>query len=103
MPPHCPERAALNCGPDGSNHRMATGIPAQATELACLPRPARVRARYEPRWRANGLARPPRSADWKVEVWWIYVVVALLLAFGIYAFMELAGFRTRQLTRRSAR
>jgi hypothetical protein len=36
-------------------------------------------------------------------MWWIYVVIVLLFAFGIYAFIEIAGFRTRLLTRRTTR
>jgi len=34
---------------------------------------------------------------------WIDVVAAVVLLFGIYAFIELAGFRTRWITRRSER
>ena len=30
-----------------------------------------------------------------IEVWWIYVVVVIVLAAGIYAFIELTGARTR--------
>ena len=40
---------------------------------------------------------------WVVKVWWIYVVVVLLLVAGIYAFLQLVGFRTQMLTRRSTR
>ena len=36
-------------------------------------------------------------------MWWIYVVVVLLLVAGIYAFLQLIGFRTQMLTRRSTR
>jgi hypothetical protein len=36
-------------------------------------------------------------------VWWIYVVIVLLFALGIYAFISIVGFRTRQLTRRTTR
>ncbi|HEY7050314.1 MAG TPA: hypothetical protein VH373_24075 [Jatrophihabitantaceae bacterium] len=35
--------------------------------------------------------------------WWMYVVVLAILAFGIYAFLELVGARTRWMTRRSER
>jgi hypothetical protein len=35
--------------------------------------------------------------------WWMYVVVLALLVFGIYAFLEVAGARTRWMTRRSER
>jgi hypothetical protein len=35
------------------------------------------------------------------QVWWIYIVVVVLLAAGIYAFVEVAGFRIRLLTRQS--
>jgi hypothetical protein len=38
-----------------------------------------------------------------IKVWWIYVVVVLLLAAGIYAFLEVVGFRTRLLTGKSTR
>ena len=40
---------------------------------------------------------------WVIKVWWIYVVVVLLLVAGIYAFLQLVGFRTQMLTRRSTR
>ena len=38
-----------------------------------------------------------------IKVWWIYVVVVLLLAAGIYAFLEVVGFRTRLLTGKSTK
>jgi hypothetical protein len=38
-----------------------------------------------------------------IEVWWIYVVVVLVLAAGIYAFIELTGARTRLMNKRSTR
>lgn len=38
-----------------------------------------------------------------IKVWWIYIVVVVLLATGIYAFVEAVGFRTRLLTRKSTR
>jgi hypothetical protein len=34
---------------------------------------------------------------------WIDIVVVLVMGFGIYAFIELTGFRTRWLTRKSTR
>ena len=34
---------------------------------------------------------------------WIDVVAAVVLLFGIYAFIELSGFRTRWMTRRTER
>ena len=49
--------------------------------------------------------RGPHTTEvkWVVKVWWIYVVVVLLLVAGIYAFLQLVGFRTQMLTRRSTR
>jgi hypothetical protein len=38
-----------------------------------------------------------------VVVVWLDLAVVVLLAAGIYAFIELAGFRTRMLTRRTTR
>lgn len=35
--------------------------------------------------------------------WWMYIVVLAILLFGIYAFIELTGARTRWMTRRSER
>ena len=35
--------------------------------------------------------------------WWMYIVVLAILLFGIYAFLELVGVRTRWMTRRSER
>jgi len=36
-------------------------------------------------------------------VWWLYVIVAAVLLFGIYAFLTFAGFETRILSRRTSR
>jgi hypothetical protein len=36
-------------------------------------------------------------------VWWLYLIVAAVLLFGIYAFLVLAGFETRILSRRTNR
>jgi hypothetical protein len=36
-------------------------------------------------------------------VWWEYVIVAVILLFGIYAFLVLTGFETRTLSRRTTR
>jgi len=36
-------------------------------------------------------------------VWWLYVIVVAVLLFGIYAFLTLAGFETRVLSRRTSR
>jgi len=36
-------------------------------------------------------------------VWWLYVIVAAVLLFGVYAFLTLAGFETRVLSRRTTR
>jgi hypothetical protein len=36
-------------------------------------------------------------------VWWLYVIVAAVLLFGIYAFLTLTGFETRVLSRRTTR
>lgn len=38
-----------------------------------------------------------------ITVWWIYVVVVVLLAAGIYAFLQVVGVRTRLLTRKSTK
>ena len=35
--------------------------------------------------------------------WWMYIVVSGILLFGIYAFVELIGVRTRWITRRTDR
>jgi hypothetical protein len=43
------------------------------------------------------------EVEWVIKVWWIYVVVVLLLVAGIYAFLQLVGFRTQMMTRRSTR
>jgi hypothetical protein len=50
-----------------------------------------------------GVARTPLKVEWVIKVWWIYVVVVLLLVAGIYAFLQVVGFRTQMLTRRSTR
>ena len=49
------------------------------------------------------MARTPLKVEWVIKVWWIYVVVVLLLVAGIYAFLQVVGFRTGMLTRRSTR
>jgi len=36
-------------------------------------------------------------------MWWLYVVVVVVLLFGVYAFLVLAGFETRMLSRRTTR
>jgi hypothetical protein len=36
-------------------------------------------------------------------VWWLYVIVAAVLLFGIYAFLVLVGVETRILSRRTNR
>jgi hypothetical protein len=36
-------------------------------------------------------------------MWWLYVIVAVVLLFGIYAFLTFAGFETRVLSRRTTR
>lgn len=36
-------------------------------------------------------------------MWWEYIVIAVVIAFGVYAFMVLVGFETRILTRRTDR
>jgi hypothetical protein len=36
-------------------------------------------------------------------VWWVYTLAAAVLLFGIYAFLVLAGFETRVLSRRTDR
>lgn len=41
------------------------------------------------------------GVEWVIKVWWIYIIVVVLLAAGIYAFVEVVGFRTRLLTRKS--
>lgn len=35
--------------------------------------------------------------------WWMYIIVVAILLFGIHAFLELVGARTRWMTRRSER
>jgi hypothetical protein len=37
------------------------------------------------------------------EVWWIYIIVVVVLLFGIYAFLVLIGFEKRFLTRKTSR
>ena len=41
--------------------------------------------------------------EWAIKMWWIYVVVVVLLAAGIYAFLQVVGARTRLLTRKSTK
>jgi hypothetical protein len=36
-------------------------------------------------------------------VWWLYIIVAVVLLFGIYAFLVFAGLETRILSRRTSR
>ena len=36
-------------------------------------------------------------------MWWEYVIVAVILLFGIYAFLVLTGFETQTLSRRTTR
>ncbi len=36
-------------------------------------------------------------------MWWLYIVIAAFLLFGVYAFMRMAGFETRWLSRRTDR
>ncbi len=36
-------------------------------------------------------------------MWWEYVVIAVLLIFGVYAFLALVGFKARLLTRKTSR
>jgi hypothetical protein len=36
-------------------------------------------------------------------VWWEYIIVAVILLFGIYAFLVLTGFETRTLSHRTTR
>ena len=36
-------------------------------------------------------------------MWWEYLIVAVILLFGIYAFLVLTGFETRTLSRRTTR
>jgi hypothetical protein len=38
-----------------------------------------------------------------IAVWWEYIVIAAVLALGVYGFMALVGFQTRILTRRTDR
>ncbi len=37
------------------------------------------------------------------KMWWIYIIVVAVLAFGIYAFTQLVGFRVRWMTRKTTR
>lgn len=34
-------------------------------------------------------------------MWWEYIIIAVILLFGIYAFVRLTGFETRILSRRT--
>jgi hypothetical protein len=36
-------------------------------------------------------------------VWWQYLIIAAVLIFGIYGFLQLTGFETRVLTRKTSR
>lgn len=36
-------------------------------------------------------------------MWWLYVIVVVLLLFGIYSFLSLAGLEKHWLTRRTNR
>lgn len=36
-------------------------------------------------------------------MWWEYIIIAVVILFGIYAFMTLTGFETRTLSRRTNR
>lgn len=36
-------------------------------------------------------------------MWWMYIVIAVVLAFGIYGFLTLVRVETRWLTRKTSR
>jgi hypothetical protein len=36
-------------------------------------------------------------------VWWLYVIIVVLLIFGVYAFLTLAGYEKRWLSGRTSR
>ena len=36
-------------------------------------------------------------------MWWQYLIIAAVLIFGIYAFLQLTGFETRVLSRKTRR
>ena len=36
-------------------------------------------------------------------MWWEYIIIAVILLFGIYAFLTLTGFETKVLSRRTNR
>ena len=38
-----------------------------------------------------------------INMWWIYIVIVAVLAFGVYALLTLIGFQTRWLTRKTDR
>jgi hypothetical protein len=38
-----------------------------------------------------------------INMWWMYIVVVAVLAFGAYAFLTFVGFQTRGLTRKTDR
>ena len=38
-----------------------------------------------------------------INMWWIYIVIVAVLAFGVYALLTLVGFETRLLTRKTDR
>jgi hypothetical protein len=38
-----------------------------------------------------------------IDMWWMNIIVVALLAFGIYGFVSLVGFRTRWLNSKTTR
>jgi hypothetical protein len=38
-----------------------------------------------------------------INMWWMDIVIVLLLVAGVYGFLTIVGFHTRQLTRKTDR
>jgi hypothetical protein len=38
-----------------------------------------------------------------VDVWWMYIVVIVMIACGVYGFARLVTFQTRAMTRKTSR
>ena len=38
-----------------------------------------------------------------IDMWWMYIVVVAVLAFGIYSFVSLVSFRTRSMESKTTR
>ena len=40
---------------------------------------------------------------WVINMWWIYIVVPILMALGVYGFLSIVGVDTSWLTRKTDR